>query len=82
MGFPCVSADKESTCIAGDLGFDPWVGKIPRRRKRLPTPVFGPGEFLGLYRTLSMESKRAGQLSLSLSPRILTEALGSETLVS
>ena len=52
MGFPCVSADKESTCIAGDLGFDPWVGKIPRRRKRLPTPVFWPGEFLGLYRTL------------------------------
>ena len=26
-------------------GFDPWVGKIPWRRKRLPTPVFWPGEF-------------------------------------
>ena len=25
-------------------GFDPWVGKIPRRRKRQPTPVFLPGE--------------------------------------
>ena len=30
-------------------GFDPWVGKIPWRRERLPTPVFWPGEFPGLY---------------------------------
>ena len=30
-------------------GFDPWVGKIPWRRKMLPTPVFRPGEFNGLY---------------------------------
>ena len=27
-------------------GFDPWVGKIPWRRERLPTPVFWPGELL------------------------------------
>ena len=26
--------------------FDPWVGKIPWRRERLPTPVFWPGEFM------------------------------------
>ena len=26
-----------------------WVGKIPWRRKTLPTPVFWPGEFHGLY---------------------------------
>ena len=26
---------------------DPWVGKIPWRRKRLPTPVFWPEEFHG-----------------------------------
>ena len=30
-------------------GFAPWVGKMPWRRKRLPTPVFWPGEFHGLY---------------------------------
>ena len=30
-------------------GFDPWVGKIPWRRERLPAPVFWPGEFHGLY---------------------------------
>ena len=29
--------------------FDPWVGKIPCRRERLPTPVFWPGEFHGQY---------------------------------
>ena len=26
-------------------GFDPWVGKIPWRRKWQPTPVFLPGKF-------------------------------------
>ena len=26
-----------------------WVGKIPWRQERLPTPIFWPGEFHGLY---------------------------------
>ena len=39
-GFPGCSAGKESGCNAGDPWFDSWVGKIPRRRDRLPTPVF------------------------------------------
>ena len=30
-------------------GFDPWVGKIPWKWERLPTLVFWPGEFHGLY---------------------------------
>ena len=30
-------------------GFNPWVGKMPWRRERLPTPVFWPREFHGLY---------------------------------
>ena len=29
--------------------FSPLVGKIPLRRERLPTPVFWPREFHGLY---------------------------------
>jgi len=29
--------------------FDSWVRKIHWRRDRLPTPVFWPGEFHGLY---------------------------------
>ena len=46
LGFSCDSAGKESACKPG---FDPWVGKMPWRRERLPTPVFWPGEFHGLY---------------------------------
>ena len=30
-------------------GFNPWVAKIPWRREWLPTSVFWPGEFHGLY---------------------------------
>ena len=29
-------------------GFDPWVGKIPWRRKRQPTPILLPEKFHGL----------------------------------
>ena len=47
-GFPGCSAGKESACNCGRPGFDPWVGKIPWRRERLPNPVFRPGEFPGL----------------------------------
>ena len=32
----------------GETVFNPWVGKIPWRRERLPTAVFRPGEFHGL----------------------------------
>ena len=28
-------------------GFGPWVGKLPWRRKRQPTPAFLPGESHG-----------------------------------
>ena len=28
---------------------NPWVGKIPWRREKLPTPVFWPGKFHGLH---------------------------------
>ena len=37
---------KESAGSAEDA-FDPWVGKIPWRRKWQPTPVFLPGESHG-----------------------------------
>ena len=43
------SAGKESTCNVGDLGSIPGVGKIPWRWERMPTPVFWPGKFHGLY---------------------------------
>ena len=36
IGFPSGSDGKESACNAGDLGFDPWIGKIPWRRDGNP----------------------------------------------
>ena len=48
--------------------FDSWVGTIPWRRERLPTPLFWPGEFHGLYSLWGCkESDKTEQLSLSLS---------------
>ena len=46
-------------------GFNPWVGKIPWRRERLPTPEFWPGKFHGLYTPWGhQESDTAERLSL------------------
>jgi len=42
---------KNQPANVGDRGrtrqFDPWVGKIPWRKKWQPTPVFLPGESHG-----------------------------------
>ena len=44
---------------------NPWAGKIPWRRKQLPTPVSWPGEFYGLYSPWGCkELDRTEQLSL------------------
>ena len=45
MGFSGGTSGKEFTCQGREYGFDPWVGKIPWRRKWKPTPVFLPGKF-------------------------------------
>ena len=42
-----VQCGKESACQCRRCEFDPWVGKIPWRRKWQPTPVFLPGESHG-----------------------------------
>ena len=47
-GFPGGLAGKELAAI-WETWVNPWVGKIPWRREQLPTPVFWPGEFHGLY---------------------------------
>ena len=49
MGSPDSSVGKESAHNAGAPQFDSWVGKIPWKRERLPTPVFWLGEFHRLY---------------------------------
>ena len=39
---------QQRTCLqCRGHGFDPWVGKIPWRRKQQPTPLFLPGKSHG-----------------------------------
>ena len=52
QGFPGGASGIDPACKCRRCkrhGFYPWVGKIPRRRERLPTPLFWPGEFHTLY---------------------------------
>ena len=49
MGLPQWLSSKKIHLQCVKPGFDPWVGKIPWKRERLPTPVFWSGEFRGLY---------------------------------
>ena len=46
-GLPRWLSGKESACQCRRHGFDPWVRKMPWRRKWQPTPVFLPGESHG-----------------------------------
>ena len=59
-------SDKESACRHWKHGFDPWVGKIPWRRKWQSTPVFLPGESHGQRSLVDYSPwghKRSTQLS-------------------
>ena len=52
----------------GRPGFEPWVDNIPWGRERLPTLVFWPGEFHGLYSPWGHKGLDTTELlSLSLS---------------
>ena len=69
-GFPGSSEVKNPPVVR----FDPWVRKIPWRRKGQPTPVFLPGKS---HRQRSLcrlhtvpEAERAGHTLLTVSPRV------------
>ena len=51
----------------GDLRgeFDPWVGKIPRRRARQPTPAFLPGESHGQRSLLGYSPRGCKELHMT-----------------
>ena len=58
QGFPGGTSGKEPACQRRrrkGRGFDPWVGKIPWRRKWQLTPVFLPGESHGQRSKISMQ---------------------------
>ena len=40
---------KESACQCRRPRFNPWIRKIPWRRKKQPTPVFLPGKSHGQW---------------------------------
>ena len=46
-GLPWWLSGKESACHCRRAGFNPWVRKLPWRRKWQPTPVFLLEEFHG-----------------------------------
>ena len=49
LGLPLWLSWQRICLQCGRPGFDPWVGTNSWRRQRLPSPVFWPGEFHGLY---------------------------------
>ena len=55
VGLPWWLSDEESACQCRRRRFDPWIGRIPWRRKWQPTPGFLPGKSHG-QRSLSGHS--------------------------
>ena len=66
LGLPCWLSWERIHWQCKRTGFDPWIGTIPWRRERLPTPVFWPGEFHGYSPWGHKESDMSEQLSLHL----------------
>ena len=60
VGLPLWLSGNESACQCRRGGFDPWIGKIPLRRKWQPTPVFLPGKSHG-QRSLAGYSQGVGK---------------------
>ena len=66
----------QSLLQCGRPGFDPWVGKVPWRRERLPTPVFCPGEFHGYSPYIGKSWTQLSNFHFqSLQSRLLCEEL-------
>ena len=64
LAFPGGSGSKSICLQCGRAGFDPWVGKIPWRKKWQPTPVFLPEKIPWTEepgRLQSMGSQRVGR---------------------
>ena len=83
------SAGKESTCNARERlqrrrpRFDPWVRKVPWRRKQQPTPVFLSGKFHGQRRVVGYSPwGRKSRTRLSTKPRKCAESGGQYSILS
>ena len=70
---------KESACQCRRHRFDPWVGKIPWRRKWQPIPVFLPGKSHG-QRSLtgySLQSCKESNMTEKVRAQSLWEVIRS-----
>ena len=73
VGFPDGTAEKTTPMQETKrLGFDPWVGKILRRRNWQPAPVFLPQKFHG-------QRSLAGYSPQGLKESDMTEELNTHT---
>ena len=82
-GLPGGSDGKESACQCRRhkrRWFDPLVGKIPRRRKWQPTPIFLPGKFHG-QRSLAGCNPWGGK-ELDMTERLHNNNGGDADLIS
>ena len=68
MGFPDGASGKESTCQGRRWkrhGFDPWVRKIPWRKKWQTIPVFLPGESHGQWSVVGYSPWRCKESNMT-----------------
>ena len=79
INFKDGASGEKSTCQCRRREFDPWVGKIPWRRKSQPTPVFLPGKFHG-QRSLVGYSPWGCEEEDQLSISFKTKALKAKVL--
>ena len=78
IGLPLWLSWKRICLQCGRPGFDPWVRKIPWRRKSLPTPVFLPGEF---HRERSQASRAHAAVTESDTMEWLTLVLSNACII-
>ena len=52
--------------------WETWVQKIPWRKERLPTPVFWPGEFHGVYSPWGRKEKNIEKVKVKVAQLCLT----------
>ena len=76
LGPPRWLSGEESACQCRRCRFNPWVGRIPWRKKWQPTPVFLPGKSHG-QRSLAGYSPR-GRKELDMSEQVSSCYLISE----
>ena len=80
LGFPWWLSWLRICLHCGRPEFDPWVGKIPWRRERLPTPVFWPGEFHGLYSPWDCKESDITEW-LSLSAFLMEKEMATNSII-